>query len=81
MQKLRQDKNMGQNLRTLRKGANLTQKQVTARLQVLGSDTTRSIYSRYETGELNIKVSDLICLKDIFGCQYDDFFAGLLDEC
>ena len=78
MQKLRQDINMGKNLRVLRNNATLTQEQVTAKLQVLGSEITRSIYSRYETGELNIKVSDLIRLKDVFQCRYDDFFVDLL---
>ncbi|MCD7947696.1 MAG: helix-turn-helix domain-containing protein [Oscillospiraceae bacterium] len=80
MQKLRQDVNMGKNLRILRMKAQLTQSQVAAKLQVSGSDITRSVYSRYETGELNIKASDLIRLKKIFYCQYDDFFVGLLDE-
>ena len=77
MPKLRQDINMGGNLREIRKRAGLTQDQVAAQLQVMGSEITRSIYSRYETGELNIKISDLIGLKKIFHCQYGDFFEGL----
>ena len=77
MQKLRQDVNMGNNLRALRLKATLTQEQVAAQLQVLGSDTTRSTYSRYETGELNIKIGDLVRLKKIFACQFEDFFEGL----
>ena len=77
MHKLRQDVNIGSNLREIRKRAGLTQEQVTAQLQVIGSNITRSIYSRYETGELNIKISDLIGLKRIFHCLYDDFFQGL----
>lgn len=77
MQKLRQDNSIGGNLRKLRKNAGLTQDQVAARLQTMGSDTTRSIYSRYETGELNIKISDLIRLRHVFQCRYDDFFEEL----
>ncbi len=75
MNKLRQDINIGKNLRTLRKSAKLTQDQVVAQLQLTGSTTTRSIYSRYETGELNIKISDLIHFNAIFHCTYEDIFA------
>lgn len=74
MDKLRQDVNIGKNLRILRKKAGLTQEQTAAQLQVLESDTNRAVYSRYETGELNIKVSDLIHLRRIFHCSYDDIF-------
>lgn len=77
MDKLRQDVNMGTNIRELRKQCNLTQEEVTAKLQILEHNITRSVYSRYETGELNIKISHLIALKDIFKCTYDDFFKGL----
>ncbi|MEG2454967.1 MAG: helix-turn-helix transcriptional regulator [Oscillospiraceae bacterium] len=77
MDRLRQDKNMGANLRLLRKGRGLTQEQVAAQLQVAGCDTTRAVYSRYETGELNIKVGDLVALRRILRCEYGDFFAGL----
>ncbi|MEG0824599.1 MAG: helix-turn-helix transcriptional regulator [Oscillospiraceae bacterium] len=77
MDRLRQDKNMGGNLRRLRKARGLTQEQVAAQLQVAGCDTTRAVYSRYETGELNIKVGDLVALRHIFRCEYEDFFEGL----
>ena len=77
MDKLRQDLNMGANLRVLRKKCHFTQEQVIAKLQLLGSLTNRSVYSRYETGELNIKISDLVALKEIFQCSYDEFFTDL----
>lgn len=68
---------MGANLRALRKKKGLTQEAVTAKLQLLDFDISRSIYSRYETGELNIKISHLIFLKEIFSCRYEDFFKDL----
>ncbi len=77
MDKLRQDISIGNNLRTLRTKSGLTQEQVVAQLQLVGSKTTRSIYSRYETGELNIKISDLIIMKETFKCTFDDFFEGI----
>lgn len=75
--KLRQDFNIGINIRILRKQAKLTQEMLVAKLQLQGSNTTRSTYSRYETGELNIKISDLVYMKDIFNCSFDDFFIDL----
>lgn len=80
MDKLRQDVSIGSNIRDLRKLSKLTQDQVVARLQLQGSKTTRSIYSRYETGELNIKISDLRILKSVFNCSFDDFFLEKLSE-
>ena len=77
MQKFRQDLNIGSNIRRLRKMRGLTQEQVTARLQVMGSPTTRSVYSRYETGQLNIRIKDLVAMREIFNCRFDDFFDGL----
>lgn len=74
MQKLKQDINIGKNLRRLRNEAGFTQEQVAARLQLLGSQTNRSVYSRYETGELNIRISDLIFLKEIFECSFEQIF-------
>lgn len=77
MNKLRQDINIGAKIRKLRQGLGLTQEEVTAKMQVLGcEDISRSLYSRYETGELNIKISHLRALKQIFKCSYDD----LLDD-
>ncbi|MCL2698190.1 MAG: helix-turn-helix domain-containing protein [Oscillospiraceae bacterium] len=77
MKKIRQDISIGKNLRNLRNLQDLTQEEVAAKLQLLGCDITRSYYSRYETGELNIKVSELVALTKIFKCQYNDFFADL----
>lgn len=34
-------------------------------------------YAKYEAGELNIRASVLIALKQIYDCTYDDFFLGL----
>lgn len=77
MDKLRQDSNIGKNLRKLRNTYQLTQEEVTAKMQILGcDDITRALYSRYETGELNIKVTHLRALKQIFRCSYDDILDG-----
>ena len=76
-QKLRQDCCMGGNLRRLRREHNLSQEKLYAQLQLQGCDIGRSTYEKYETGELNIRISVLIALKRIYGCAYDAFFEGL----
>lgn len=76
-QKLRCDRNMGENLRKLRKKSGLSQEKLCVELQLHSCDIGRSTYEKYETGELNIRISVLVQLRKIFGCTYDDFFSGL----
>lgn len=76
-QKLRRDRNMGDNLRRLRDASGLSQEKLCAELQRRGCDIARSGYAKYEAGELNIRISVIIELKKIYGCTYEDFFFGL----
>ena len=76
-QKLRRDRCMGDNLRRLRNQAGLSQEKLCAELQRRGCDIGRTTYAKYESGELNIRVSVLMELRDIYGCSYDEFFADL----
>jgi len=76
-QKLRRDRNMGDNLRKLRNAHDLSQEKLCAELQRRGCDIGRTTYEKYESGELNIRISVLIELKKIYKCSYDDFFEGL----
>ena len=79
-QKIRRDRYMGANLRRLRDGLGLSQEKLCAELQRRGCDIGRTTYAKYESGELNIRVSVLIELRKIYQCSYDEFFAGL-DNC
>lgn len=74
MQKIRQDENIGSNIRNLRITAQLTQEEVVAYLQLNGIDISRSIYSQIECGSYNIKVSELKALKQLFNCDFNAFF-------
>ena len=76
-QKLRRDRNMGDNLRNLRLNYDISQEKLCAELQRRGCDIGRTTYAKYESGELNIRVSVIIELRKIYGCSYDDFFEGL----
>ena len=76
-QKIRRDRNMGDNLRRLRMEKNISQEKLCAELQRRGCDIGRSTYAKYEAGELNIKASVIIELRKIYNCSYDEFFEGL----
>jgi len=76
-QKIRRDRDMGQNLKRLRKNYHISQEKLCAELQRRGCDIGRTTYEKYESGQLNIRVSVLIELKKIYNCAYDEFFAGL----
>ena len=76
-QKIRRDRNLGDNLRRLRRQNKISQEKLCVELQCRGCDIGRTTYAKYEAGQLNIKASVLITLKKIYGCTYDDFFWGL----
>ena len=76
-QKLRRDRNMGDNLRRLRSEQGLSQEKLCSALQLRGCDIGRTTYAKYESGELNIRVSVLIELKKLYRCSYDAFFENL----
>ena len=76
-QKIRRDRNMGDNLRRLRSNAGLSQEKLCAELQRRGCDIGRTTYAKYEAGELNIRASVIIELHKFYKCSYDEFFAGL----
>ena len=68
---------MGGNLRKLRNDHDLSQEKLCEELQRRGCDIGRTTYEKYESGELNIRISVLVELKKIYNCSYDDFFEGL----
>ncbi len=68
---------MGDNLRKLRSEYGISQEKLCAKLQLRGCDISRSTYEKYESGELNIRISVLIKLREIYNCSYDDFFENL----
>lgn len=78
-QRLKQvdDISLGKNLKKLRKAAHLTQNDVITQLQLRGLSTSRSAYSQMEGGTYNVRISELIVLKEIFQVEFNDFFEGL----
>lgn len=75
--KLKQDISIGHNLKKLRKDQHLTQEAVAQKLQLFGCQTTRDIYAQMEIGKYNIRISELVVLKEIYRCDFNDFFCDL----
>lgn len=80
MQWFLQDISIGENLRKLREQAGYSQSQLVTKLHLMGSNMSRSTYSKIETGTRNIRISDFIALKVIYDVDFSEFFTGLLPE-
>ena len=76
-QKIKQDFRIGPNIRKYRLQSHMTQEQVTAKMQLMGINISRSIYSQIEGGTYNIRVSELAAMKEIFNITYESFFEGI----
>ena len=69
------EKRVGQNIRALREQANMTQEQVSARLQVEGCDITRSALAKIEVGQRHLYPDEIILLRKILNVSFDDLFC------
>ena len=77
MQKLRPDMNIGGNIQKIRYSRKLTQDQVIAKMNLMGIQISKSTYAKLETNRMNIKVSELVSMKEIFECEFNDFLEEL----
>ena len=77
MQKLRPDMNIGGNIQKIRYSRKLTQDQVIAKMNLKGIQISKSTYAKLETNRMNIKVRELVAMKEIFECEFNDFFEEL----
>ena len=79
--KLKQDTiGIGHNLRRLRKQSGLSQSQFTRELQLSGVSISYDIYKKMEQNRYNIRISELIAMKQILNVDYSEFFEGLTLE-
>lgn len=78
IQKIRMDMSIGSNIQKMRYQNKLTQEQVIARMNLMGLPISKSSYAKIETNRMNIKVSELMALADIFHCEVGDFFKDLI---
>jgi len=75
--KLKQDVTIGHNLKRLRNLSKLTQEELTIQMQLYGCITSRDTYAQMEIGKYNIRISELLVLKEIYQCDINEFFTDL----
>lgn len=76
MKYILQDIPYGKNIRKIRMEKNMTQMDVTIKMQIMGSSMTRGTLANIESGNRNIKASDLRYLKYLLSVEYDELLEG-----
>ena len=76
MNKIILDKDIGKNIRALRKKKNMKQDEIAAKLQLEGVDISRSTYAKNESRNRNVDAHELIALKRILNCTYEQILEG-----
>lgn len=66
------EKQIGNNIRTLREKAGLTQEQLSAKLQIESCDITRSALAKIEVGQRHLYPDEIILIKKILKVSFDD---------
>lgn len=69
------EKQVGENIRTLRKNKKLTQDQLAAKLQVFGCDITRSALAKIEVGQRHLYADEIKALKEILNVPYENILG------
>lgn len=65
---------IGHNIRRLREQKHLRNMDLVAKLQLEGISIDTSTLSKIERGACNPATAQLIALREIFRCDYSDFF-------
>lgn len=68
------EKKIGGRIRELREKSNLTQEQLSAKLQVSGCDITRSALAKIEVGQRHLYPDEIKLIKEILAVKFDDIF-------
>lgn len=68
------EKQIGQNIRSLREKAGLTQEALAAKLQVSGCDITRSSIAKIEVGQRHLYPDEILLIKQILNVKYEEIF-------
>lgn len=68
------EKRIGANIRKYRERLNMTQEQLSAKLQISGSDITRSAVAKIEVGQRHLYPDEIILIKNILKISYEELF-------
>lgn len=75
MQWILNNLSMGKNIQTMRIKKNMTQADLVIKMQLRGSNMSRSTLANIESGRRNIRATDLRIIKEILAVEYDELFA------
>lgn len=75
------EKRLGYNIRMLREKHEMTQEQLSAKLQLRNCDITRSALAKIEVGQRHIYADEIFHLKNILKISYDDLFPDSCEIC
>lgn len=67
---------VGERIKKLRKGANLSQRDLARELQLIGIDMDKNVITRIETNKRYVTDFELQALKQIFNVSYDYLIDG-----
>ena len=62
---------IGQNIRTIRENAGMTQDALAAQLQLHGCDITRSAVAKIEVGQRHLYPDEIILIRKILNTTYE----------
>ncbi len=66
------EKQVGENIRRLRKRAKMTQDMLASKMQLEGCDITRSSIAKIEVGMRHVYPDELILIRNILHVSYED---------
>ncbi len=66
------EKSIGNNIRTLREKAGITQELLATRLQLEGLDITRSAIAKIEVGQCHLYPDEILLIKKILNVSFDE---------
>ena len=70
------EKQMGRNIRHIREEKGMTQELLSAKLQLVGCDITRSAVAKIEVGQRHIYPDEIRHIRQILGTTYEALFEA-----
>lgn len=70
------EKQIGNNIRTIREQKGMTQEILSAKLQLRGCDITRSALAKIEVGQRHLYPDELLLIKEILETSFEAIFYG-----
>ncbi|MFR8171372.1 MAG: helix-turn-helix domain-containing protein [Marvinbryantia sp.] len=71
------EKRLGARIRQIREQRNLTQEQLSAKLQLCGCDITRSALAKIEVGQRHVYPDEIKLIKEILRVTFDELFPPI----